>query len=273
LRFGRQALQKRVAPDRIQFAKNVVDQHQGRRLLLRHEDASLGDLQGQRYRSLLTFRCKVVRHFRLDEQFDVIAMRTDDRLAKAQLLRVRIGQVSREVGAVPGREPQQQHFSRPTDLAMRRRGQRRQALDQLRAHRAQFRAVFEQGLCIGRDFARARMGRFQKGVARAERAFVGAEGRAIKRIDLGGEKIEIAPAGFGTAAHQLDVGVGKRDHAAQAQIFIERTLFDLIERHLSAQRTKTELQTMIFQLAGNAERFFSKAHRRRERRAALRLQS
>jgi hypothetical protein len=100
--------------------------------------------------------------------------------------------------------------------------------------------MLEQRRIICRDLARTWVRRFQERIARAERAFVSAQGRPVKRIDLGREKIEIAAPRFRAAAHQFDVGIGERDHAAQAQVFIERALLDMIERNLPAQRAEAK---------------------------------
>ena len=94
--------------------------------------------------SVLAFGGILTRHLGFDEQLDIIAMRPHNRLAKPQLLRVRVRQITRKIVTVPRRESQLQCFSRATDLTMRRRGQGRQPLHQFRPHRAQLCSVFNQ---------------------------------------------------------------------------------------------------------------------------------
>ena len=123
---------------------------------------------------------------------------------------------------------------RHADLAMRFRCQRRQAFDQPHPHRAQFRPMLDQRRIVGRNLARTRVRRLQKGIPGAKRAFVRAKGRPVKRIDLGGEKIQIASPRLRAASDQLDVRIGKGDDSPEAQIFTERPLLDLVQRNYPA---------------------------------------
>src|SRR5205085_9820844 len=93
-----------VTTNRIEFAENIVDQKQRRRLLFQREQLGLRDFQGERNRPLLAFGSKQRRLLSLDQQFDVVPMRTDAGLTQTQLPRMRIGEVPREIRGVPRRE-------------------------------------------------------------------------------------------------------------------------------------------------------------------------
>src|SRR5205085_12337533 len=101
---------------------------------------------------------------------------------------------------------------------------------------------------------------------------VGAQSWPVKRIDLRAEKIKIPPARFRTATDQLDIRVRKRNHAADAQIFLERALLDIVERHFPAERAVAKFEPVIFMPAGDRERFLTEAHDGSERRTALCLE-
>jgi hypothetical protein len=186
---------------------------------------------------------------------------------------MRTRKISSEILPIPRRETEPQtFFSVTAHLAMRFCRHRRQAFDQLRPHRAEFRPMFDQRRIVGCDLAGTRMRRFQERIPGAKRPFVRAKGRPVKRIDLGGEKIQVAPPRIGSAPHQLDVGIGKRNDSTEPQIFGEGPLLDLIQRNLSAQSAVTKFQPMIAEPPRDPKRLLAEANHRRERGVALRLQ-
>ena len=266
-----QLLQKRISPHGIEFPENIVEQEQGRRSFFKAKNPRLRDLQSERDRPLLAFGGVLICHFCLNQKLYVVAMRTDDGLAKTRFLRSRIRQMPGKVLLISRRKPELQGFSGATNPTMRFRRQGRQAFDQLRPHPAELRALFEERRVVGRDLAPTRLGRLQKRVSRAERAFVSAQGGPIKRIDLRRQEIQVTPPRFGSATNQVDVGIGKRNYPPETQIVIERSLFDVIQRHLPAQPAVTKFEQMSSASPGYAERFFSEAHDRRQGGAALGL--
>src|SRR5436190_16935099 len=96
--------------------------------------------------------------------------------------------------------------------------------------------MLDQWFIVSSDLARSRLRRLQQGITRAQGAFVSAQGRPVKRIDLAAEKIEIPPARIRAAPDKFDVGIGKRHHPRQGQIFAEGPLLDLIDRDFSPER-------------------------------------
>src|SRR5438105_379446 len=202
-----------VTTNRIEFAENIVEQKQRRRLLFQREQLRLRDFQGERDRPLLAFGCKLRRFFSLDQQFDVVPMRTDDGLTQTQLPRMRTGEVPREILGVPRRESKLEIFFDSADELMRFGSERRESFHQSRPYLAQLRAMLDERLIVGRELARTRLRGLQERVPRTQRSLISAQARPIKRIDLAAEKIKVAPAEFRSSAHELDVHVGERDHA------------------------------------------------------------
>ena len=121
-------LQQRVTTDRIELAKNIVDQQKRRRGFFQHENAGLRDLQGESCGALLSFRRVLIRGLSLDHDLDVIAMWADHRLAQAQFPGTRILQIARKLLAVSRRKTNLQRFVISADVAMRGRPQRSQPL-------------------------------------------------------------------------------------------------------------------------------------------------
>src|SRR5205085_12518670 len=201
-----------VTTNRIEFTENIVDQKQRRGLLFQREQLRLRDFQGKRDRPLLAFGCKQRRFFSLDQQFDVVPMRTDDGLTQTQFPRMRTGEVPREILGVPRRESKLEIFFDSADELMRFGSERREPFGQSRPHLAQLRAMLDERLIVGRDLARPRLRRFQKRVPGPQRSLISAQARPIKRIDLAAEKIKVAPAEVRSAAYELDVRVSERDH-------------------------------------------------------------
>ena len=181
--------QKRIATDRIEFAENIVDQEQRRRALLRHEDSGLRDLQRQRHRSLLAFRGILVRRLRLDEKSNIIAMRAHDGLAKTQFLSAGIREISREIVRCSRRRTRAARLS-PVPLISRCAAAASGASRSTSSARIadNFAPCSSKRRIIGGELARPRMGRFQKRVAGAQSAFVGAQSWPVERVDLRARK-------------------------------------------------------------------------------------
>ena len=97
------------------------------------------------------------------------------------------------------------------------------------------------------------MGRFQKGVARAQGSFVGPKSWPVERIDLRGQKIEIAAPCFGTAADELNIRVRERNDAREPQVFVQRALLDVVKSNFSMKPAVPEFQKVIFAATGNGE--------------------
>src|ERR1700682_2527397 len=119
LGVGRQMLQERIAPYRIEFPENIVDQEQRRCAFFHHEDSRLRDLQRERDRALLTIGRVWVCRMRLHKNLNVVAMWTDNCLAEPRLVRAGIRHVTREIVTISRRELELQSFAGPADLAMR----------------------------------------------------------------------------------------------------------------------------------------------------------
>src|SRR3954463_2008185 len=122
---------------------------------------------------------------------------------------MRITKIPREIRAVSRSEAQLKIFGNAADLLMRFGGERGQPLHETRSHGAELRSMLDQRLIVGGDLPRPGLPGFQKRVTRTQRAFVTAQTRPIKRIDLAPEKIEITPARVRAAADEFDVGVRK----------------------------------------------------------------
>ena len=71
------------------------------------------------------------------------------------------------------------------------------------------------------------------------------------------------PARLRSTARQFDVGVGKRNHPCDPQVFGRFGLIDLIERNFPSQRAVTKFERVIAVTSGHGQRFMTELDERR----------
>lgn len=265
--------QEGVAPGGVEFAENVVEQKERCRFVALGENPRLSELEGEDRGALLAFAREVRGRPSIYEKAKIIPMRTNDGEAKTLLFRPGARELSGEIFLAPGSvfEPEHLAFAADFDLALRGHGG--QLPDNLPPHGPEENSRANQRFAIGGKFPRPRMARFEQRVARSQRAFVGAESRAVTTVDLRADKIQKPPPHLGRTAHQIEIVVGERNDPRETEILSLVARFDPIESDLAPERAVIELEPMPRRVSGKNERAASDPQRRGEAGGSLRLQS
>jgi histidyl-tRNA synthetase len=234
LGVGRQRVQQVASAFGVEFPENVVEQVDGRRPAAGADEGGLREAESEGDGALLALAGEGGSGGAVEFEGEVVAVRTDHRLPQAPLLGGAGGEGGCEVVAAGAFVAQAGHFAARADGGHLRGDEGGERGAKFPAGAAEVCAGGEERSVVGGEFASAVRTLLEQEIARAQRAFVGAEVFEVAGIALAAEEVEEAAAFRRGAAHQFDVLVGKERDEAGAEVFVGFALRQAVEGEFAA---------------------------------------